>query len=102
MDENKIITDTLYKKARNRVYLRKSVIWHIGAYILVNALQVVIYFLTTPGGYFWPIWSLLGWGTGLLCHGLVVKLLLRGGKQTAIEQEYQRLLQRERDEKANN
>lgn len=34
-------------------------------YALVMALLVVIWLLTTPGGYFWPVWPMLGWGIGL-------------------------------------
>jgi hypothetical protein len=97
MDENKIINEKLHKRAKLRVYLRKAVIWNAIPYVLVNAFLVVIYYLTTPKGYFWPIWPLLGWGLGLLCHAIVVRLVLRDGTQDAVEQEYQRLLQSELD-----
>jgi hypothetical protein len=35
----------------------------------VNALLVAIYFLTDPGGFFWPVFPILGWGIGLFFHG---------------------------------
>jgi len=87
--------DTLYKLAKRRVYLRRSVLEHFVIYLLVNALLVVIFFLTTPGGYFWPGWSMLGWGIGLLCHAITTWFLLHGsnGTQNAVEREYQKLLQ---------
>ncbi len=43
---------------------------HAGSYVLVMALLVAIWLLTTPGGYFWPIWPMLGWGVGVASHGL--------------------------------
>lgn len=36
-------------------------------YVLVNALLVVIWSL--DGGYFWPIWPILGWGLGVALQG---------------------------------
>ena len=43
---------------------------HAISYIGVMALLVAIWLLTNPGGYFWPIWPMLGWGIGLASHGL--------------------------------
>ena len=43
---------------------------HAGSYLMVMALLVTIWLLTTPGGYFWPIWPMLGWGIGLASHAL--------------------------------
>jgi len=45
---------------------RKSAFYHhLRAYLLVNLFLIAINLLTTPGGYFWAIWPLLGWGLGL-------------------------------------
>jgi nitroreductase len=41
---------------------------HLRAYIAVNAMLVAIWALT-GGGYFWPIWPILGWGAGVLADG---------------------------------
>jgi uncharacterized protein DUF1707/2TM domain-containing protein len=46
---------------------------HATSYVLVMALLVTIWLLTTPGGYFWPIWPALGWGLGLASHGLAAR-----------------------------
>lgn len=43
---------------------------HATSYLLVMALLVTIWLLTSPGGYFWPVWPMLGWGIGLASHGL--------------------------------
>lgn len=42
---------------------------HIATYILVNSMFVAIYLLTNPGGFFWPVIPMLGWGIGLFFHG---------------------------------
>jgi 2TM domain len=39
---------------------------HAIAYFTVNAVLVGIWFVTTPIGFFWPIFLLLGWGIGLV------------------------------------
>jgi hypothetical protein len=41
---------------------------HLIAYVTVNLLIVGIWFATTPGGFFWPMFPLLGWGIGLIFH----------------------------------
>ena len=43
---------------------------HCLSYVMVMALLVAIWLLTSPGGYFWPVWPMLGWGIGLASHGL--------------------------------
>jgi hypothetical protein len=43
---------------------------HLGAYLSVNAMLIVIWLLTSPGGYFWPMWPMMGWGIGLASHGM--------------------------------
>ncbi len=42
---------------------------HVAAYVLVNAMLIVIWALTDPNGFFWPVFPLLGWGIGLFFHG---------------------------------
>jgi hypothetical protein len=52
---------------------------HATSYLLVTAMLVTIWLLTTPGGYFWPIWPMLGWGIGLASHGLATLGLANAG-----------------------
>jgi hypothetical protein len=47
---------------------------HAGSYLMVMALLVTIWLLTMPGGYFWPVWPMLGWGIGLASHALAASL----------------------------
>jgi len=41
---------------------------HLRVYAVVIAFLVVIWLLTDPGGYFWPIWPALGWGLAVGIH----------------------------------
>src|SRR5437763_13514467 len=43
---------------------------HALTYALTMLLLVVIWLVTTPGGYFWPIWPLLGWGFAVAVHAV--------------------------------
>ena len=42
---------------------------HLISYLSIMALLIGIWVLTTPAGYFWPVWPALGWGVGLFAHG---------------------------------
>lgn len=53
---------------------RRDVRAHAISYAMVMALLMAIWLLTSPGGYFWPVWPMLGWGFGLASHALA-----RGG-----------------------
>jgi hypothetical protein len=40
---------------------------HLTAYVAVNAFLILIWVLT-GFGYFWPIWPMAGWGIGVAIH----------------------------------
>jgi hypothetical protein len=44
---------------------------HVAAYVFVNALLVAIWAFS-GAGYFWPIWSIAGWGVGLAFNAWAV------------------------------
>jgi hypothetical protein len=48
---------------RPRPRARRRPEW--AAFVAVNLMLIVIW-AATGGGYFWPIWPLLGWGLGLI------------------------------------
>lgn len=60
-----------YERARRRVREIRAFYIHVAVFVPVNALLHVINFVATPGLY-WAFWPLLGWGIGLLAHGLVM------------------------------
>ncbi len=45
---------------------------HAMNYALIIGTLIAIYLLTTPHGYFWPIWPAMGWGIGLGAHAIAV------------------------------
>jgi hypothetical protein len=47
---------------------RKTLPAHIRSWLMLVALFVGIWALTTPGGYFWPVWPAMGTGICLVGH----------------------------------
>ena len=106
MEQNpKITKDELLKLAKRRVIMKKAMQWHAIVFLLINALLCAIYYLATPNGYFWPIWSIVGWGAGVVIHAIVpgVALSSTRNKQSSVEKEYQMLLKdfNQNDDNAN-
>ena len=62
---------TRYEDAKRHVGELKEFYQHLVTYIVINAFFIVINRLTCPG-YNWFVWPLLGWGIGLVLHGLTV------------------------------
>ena len=64
--------------AATREYLADTVLgdtgffFHFSAYVLVNLILIAVNLLLTPDKL-WFYWPLLGWGIGILAHGLAVK-----------------------------
>jgi hypothetical protein len=44
---------------------------HLGAYVIVNALLLVIW-AATGAGFFWPIFPIVGWGIGVASNAWAV------------------------------
>jgi class 3 adenylate cyclase len=66
-------------RPRPRSGLEISVRIHFTIYLLVNVMLIGIW-AATGGGYFWPIWPILGWGIGVGCHAAPL-LAMRGPAQ---------------------
>jgi class 3 adenylate cyclase len=62
---------------RRRSGFETSVRIHFTTFLLVNLLLIGIW-AASGGGYFWPIWPILGWGIGVGCHAAPL-LATRGG-----------------------
>jgi hypothetical protein len=41
---------------------------HVLVYVLVNASLVLIWAITSPGGFFWPVFIMAFWGVGLIMN----------------------------------
>jgi hypothetical protein len=46
---------------------------HMAVFCAVMAFLVLIWLLTSPTGYFWPVWPALGWGLAVAIHALVTR-----------------------------
>jgi hypothetical protein len=80
-------------RERALVSLRKKreFLSHLFLYLIVNVFLVGIWAMT-GGGYFWPIWLILGWGIGVFFHGWDV--YGRPPSEERIRREMQRLDER--------
>jgi hypothetical protein len=57
--------DVLRDRALKSLKKRRDFHGHLLVYTLVNSFLVVIWAVTDPGGFFWPVFPLVGWGIGL-------------------------------------
>ena len=75
---SKMSEQDLYRPARKRVEEKKGFYIHFAVYLAVNALLVVIWFVTGhPGNRFpWLVFPLGGWGIRVLFHLLGVSVFL--------------------------
>ena len=80
---------SLRERAVERIKKKEEFRTHVLAYVLVNAFLVVIWAISGPDSFFWPIFSILGWGIGLAFHAWDT---YRGGEPT--EEKIQREIDR--------
>jgi len=59
----------LRERAVKRLKKRRDFHAHLLVYVLVNAFLVLIWAVTTPDGFFWPVFPLVGWGIGVVMNG---------------------------------
>ncbi len=64
-----------YLRAATQIQRWRDFGSHAAAYVVMNVIFVVIWVLT-GGGFFWPIFPLIGWGIGLSAQHFNV--VLRG------------------------
>ncbi len=65
MENEQKNNNMLWQIAKRRAGFKASLL----VYVLVNLLLVIIWYLTTGrGSYFWPVWSVLGWGIGIIAQ----------------------------------
>lgn len=61
--------DAVRARALKRLKKRRDFAGHVIIYVLVNAFLVVIWAVTSGGGFFWPIFPIVGWGIGVVMNG---------------------------------
>ena len=81
--------EELWQIAKARVAFR----WSFASYFIINAMMVVIWYFTSgPDSYFWPIWSMMGWGMGIAFQYFHA---YHGNKISNTRREYEKLKSRE-------
>jgi hypothetical protein len=79
-----------FREAEAKQILRRRVfLLHLSVYLSTNFTLVVIWALT-GAGYPWFVFPILGWGIGLVAHG-VVAYLLSDPEEIVLRREQQRL-----------
>ncbi len=41
---------------------------HVLCYVAANLIQILVWWQFTPEQHFWPVWSIVSWGAGLVVH----------------------------------
>lgn len=88
-----------YQEAEKRVKAKISFKWHLASYLVVNTFLIGIYLVTCWNGnnwnwsYPWFIWTLGGWGIGLMFNFLGVYVFPDNHftRQKMINEEMQRM-----------
>jgi hypothetical protein len=83
----------LHEQAFKRLKKRRDFYGHLLIYALVNAFFVVIWAVTTPGGFFWPVFPIVGWGIGVAMNAWDV-YFAREIDEEAITEEMRHIQQR--------
>jgi len=59
---------TTRDRAIKRLRKRRDFFGHLVVYAVVNGFLVAIWAVTTPHGFFWPVFPMLGWGIGVVLN----------------------------------
>jgi hypothetical protein len=60
--------DELRERAINRLKKRHDFYGHLLIFLLVNGFLVLIWAMTSDGGFFWPVFPIVGWGIGVVMN----------------------------------
>ena len=60
--------DPLRDRAVKQLKKRRDFMSHLLVYVLVNSFIVLIWAITNSGGFFWPVFPIVGWGIGLVMN----------------------------------
>ena len=58
----------LRDRAVKQLKKRRDFRGHLLVYTLVNAFLVLIWAMTSPNHFFWPIFPIVGWGIGVVMN----------------------------------
>ncbi|MDR6760398.1 hypothetical protein J2Y38_000577 [Flavobacterium sp. 2755] len=98
MTEKNYAEGERYYQAQKRVKELREFYEHLTVYVLVNPIVIVVNIMTSPG-YLWFIWCLMGWGIGVVLHGLKVFNLPPFFNKKWEERKIREILEKERNQK---
>jgi hypothetical protein len=79
----------LREVAVRRLRQKRDLQAHVLAYVLVNLALNGIWLIIMPGGFYWPVFPMLGWGIGLAFH--IWDVYAAGPTEQQIQREMSRL-----------
>lgn len=84
--------EELRNRARERVEEKRGFFIHLVVYVAVNAMLVILWAII-GAGYPWFIWTLFGWGIGILFHFLGVYVFAQNAARydSQVDKELERL-----------
>jgi len=83
----------LRRRAERRVRAKIGFRNNAVMYLFVNFGLAVLNLMTTPH-YLWFLWSVFGWGIGLVAHGLSVYGTNEADRERAVQAEMERMRRR--------
>jgi hypothetical protein len=66
--EHTALDSEIRERAIARLKKRRDFKGHLLIYFLVNSFLVVIWAVTSSGGFFWPVFIMVGWGIGVVMN----------------------------------
>ena len=88
--------EEVYEVAKKRVKAKRDFYTHLGVYVVVNIMLVIIWAFPAGRGYPWFWWVIGGWGIGVLFNFLDVFVWQRRGDKGAIEKEAEKIRREQR------
>lgn len=83
--ENEYRDGSLWSIAKKRAAFKIS----LTTYLTINTLLIAIWYFTSGiNSYFWPVWSILGWGLGVIMQYFNA---YHGQELFSVEREYEKL-----------
>jgi 2TM domain len=76
-------------EVRRHLEARREFFRHLLVYVIVNTAVVLIW-VTTGSGYFWPAWLMGLWGIGLVMHAWDI-FLVRPITESDVDEELRKL-----------
>lgn len=86
-----ITDERIYEEARKRVKARRDFLFHLGAWVLVNIILLIIWATVGDRHEVWFVFPLGIWGAFVALHGLNVFFFSRKSDISAIEKEAERI-----------